>query len=179
MNTCQCCGIEYMRHVGKGRPSRFCSRSCQGRALYLSNQAAAGIVRMARSCAQCGELVSDSARTDAIYCSIRCRELFNYNKTGATQRLRKWGLSVADYDRILATQGGACAVDGCTVSVNENGRRLHVDHDHACCPGNNSCGACIRGLLCGQHNVGIGMFNDDPRMLRAAAEYLERSRVSA
>ena len=32
-----------------------------------------------------------------------------------------------------------------------------VDHDHACCDGNMSCGACIRGVLCAKCNVQVGV----------------------
>jgi hypothetical protein len=45
---------------------------------------------------------------------------------------------------------------------------LHVDHDHACCPGPKSCGKCVRFLLCDKCNVGLGSFSDDPlRMAKA------------
>lgn len=48
---------------------------------------------------------------------------------------------------------------------------LEIDHDHTCCS-IRSCGKCIRGVLCGNHNRGIGHFYDDPEMLEAAAAYL-------
>src|SRR5689334_18320875 len=44
----------------------------------------------------------------------------------------KYGLSLADYDRMLAAQGGVCGICG---DINPDGSRLAVDHDHACCPG--------------------------------------------
>lgn len=50
---------------------------------------------------------------------------------------------------VYGEQRGACAACG-TPSKFE---RLRVDHDHACCPGNYSCGRCIRGLLCHGCNV--------------------------
>lgn len=58
--------------------------------------------------------------------------------------------------------------------------KLHIDHDHTCCPGPFSCGECIRGLLCGIHNRGIGSFQDNPDYLIAAAFYLMKySQVNA
>ena len=40
-----------------------------------------------------------------------------------------------------------------------------VDHDHSCCPGNESCGKCVRGLLCQRCNMVAGMLEEDPRLL--------------
>lgn len=48
------------------------------------------------------------------------------------------------------------AKDGCAVcGTTEN---LCVDHDHNCCPTRNTCGKCIRGVLCSRHNQGEGYF---------------------
>lgn len=52
--------------------------------------------------------------------------------------------------------------------------RLAVDHDHECCPGQHSCGKCVRGFLCDQCNTGVGMFRDSPAFLHNAAEYIKR-----
>lgn len=55
--------------------------------------------------------------------------------------------------------------------------RLRIDHDHACCPNirdrNRGCGKCVRGLLCHQCNVALGMVNDDVNRLRGLVEYLQ------
>jgi hypothetical protein len=82
------------------------------------------------------------------------------------------------YDEVLNAQGGTCAMPGCDAADDgtDRSRRLHVDHDHACCPGNYSCGACIRGLLCHRHNTGVGMFLDDPTELLRAADYVASRR---
>jgi hypothetical protein len=57
---------------------------------------------------------------------------------------RRHGITAADYDRMLASQDGRCAI--CQKPPRKN--RLHVDHDRSCCPGPKSCGKCVRGLLC-------------------------------
>lgn len=31
-----------------------------------------------------------------------------------------------------------------------------IDHDHRCCPGDVSCGKCVRGIVCSRCNTGIG-----------------------
>jgi hypothetical protein len=80
----------------------------------------------------------------------------------------KYGLSLADYDALLAVQGGACALCG-TAST----RSLHVDHDHACCPGRTACGRCVRGLLCQRCNTHLGIGERIPNLLAAVErEYL-------
>lgn len=64
-------------------------------------------------------------------------------------------------DALLTAQGGACLLCG-----NQNGsKRLAVDHCH-----NTSK---VRGLLCTNCNVGIGMFRHDPELLEKAKNYLK------
>ena len=85
----------------------------------------------------------------------------------ARGRLRyRYGLSVADLERLLAEQGGVCAICGAP----PNDRPLDIDHDHRCCPGVRTCGRCIRGLLCRRCNLMVGFMESDaaPR----AAAYL-------
>lgn len=87
---------------------------------------------------------------------------------------RQWwlsskGLTVQEYEDMTVLQGGGCAICGAAPSE----KNLHIDHNHNCCDGRSSCGKCIRGLLCGPCNQGLGQFRDDPARLRAAANYLE------
>jgi hypothetical protein len=90
-------------------------------------------------------------------------------------RVRKSKMAQEDYDGILADQSDGCAICG-SVIPGGNGR-FHVDHDHACCPGK-SCGKCVRGLLCVNCNFMLGHAQDDPDVLRAAADYLERHQMT-
>jgi hypothetical protein len=57
--------------------------------------------------------------------------------------LAKYGITVAEYDRLLAAQGGKCAV--CDRPPKKI--RLAVDHDHK-----GSGRESVRGLLCGMCN---------------------------
>lgn len=70
---------------------------------------------------------------------------------------------------MLAEQDGKCAI---CVEPPAPGRPFHVDHDHACCPGDGSCGKCVRGLLCDDCNRGFGMFKDSIGSLVRAVLYL-------
>ena len=78
-----------------------------------------------------------------------------------TSRLRKlYGITMDDYDQLLAAQGGGCAICGGA----DEGRNLAVDHCH-----DNSK---VRGLLCRACNQGLGQFRDRPDLLNKAAQYL-------
>lgn len=81
-------------------------------------------------------------------------------------------LTLEDYERKLLAQDGGCAVCG----EPPRGKRHAVDHDRSCCPGNRSCGKCVRGLLCIGCNNGTGL-KDDPVLLLRRADYVEQWRA--
>lgn len=92
----------------------------------------------------------------------------------AAQMKYRFSITPDVYSQMLAAQGGVCAI--CQKEC-VTGKNLAVDHDHSCCPGKRSCGACIRGLLCSFCNTGIGFFSESPESLVRAIAYLERARV--
>jgi hypothetical protein len=80
----------------------------------------------------------------------------------ATHRRLKYGITQEQYDTLLQKQDGKCAICG---STDPKGKGVfHVDHNH-------ETGE-VRGLLCHFCNVGIGNLQDDPSLLRKAADYL-------
>lgn len=79
-------------------------------------------------------------------------------------RMRKYGMSAEDYEILLMTQNGCCAICG-TDTPGGNSKVFHVDHNHAT--------SHVRGLLCHSCNVALGHLKDDPLIVRAALEYLE------
>lgn len=52
---------------------------------------------------------------------------------------------------------------------------LVIDHDHGCCPGPNSCGACVRGLLCNGCNAAEGFLRTAVNAERLA-RYMRRTK---
>lgn len=76
--------------------------------------------------------------------------------------LKRFGLTPNDYQDVLDEQGGGCAICGKTARVTT----LAVDHDHKT--------GQVRGILCRRCNSALGLFNDDPEMLKEAARYLLR-----
>lgn len=74
--------------------------------------------------------------------------------------MRKYGITVDEYDRILSKQGGVCKICG----KSSQGVSLAVDHDHQT--------GRIRGILCENCNRGLGMFKDSPMLLAEAIKYL-------
>lgn len=91
-------------------------------------------------------------------------------------RLRKkFGITLDEYNDMLAEQGGVCAICGNPPVIanyrktRRQGRqtvpRLVVDHDHVTRK--------VRGLLCVPCNRGIGFLKDSADIVRFALKYLE------
>lgn len=78
-----------------------------------------------------------------------CRDCFNAG-TLASQIKYRYGITVEQRDEMFSK--------GCEVCGSMD--RLNIDHDHECCAGQNTCGDCIRGVLCYRHNRGEGFFQN-------------------
>lgn len=78
----------------------------------------------------------------------------------------EYGLTKTGYEDLLKAQAGGCAICGRKDSA--KGRKLAVDHDHIT--------GKVRGLLCANHNIGLGKFGDSEQLLTRAILYLIRNR---
>ena len=89
----------------------------------------------------------------------------------------KFRITSEQYDAMLDKQSGKCAICRGNETITTNGivKKLAVDHNRSCCPGNKSCGSCIRGLLCYACNNGIGIFRDSVDFMQSAITYLQNN----
>lgn len=90
----------------------------------------------------------------------------NPEKVRATRIWTHYRLTMDQYNELIA--------NGCVVCGSHD--KLHVDHDHSCCPTVRCCGKCVRGALCNRHNVALAMVNDSIEELESLANYLASRR---
>lgn len=83
----------------------------------------------------------------------------------------KYQVSPEWYEAKMAEQGGHCAL--CPQTIVKGRKFLFVDHNHGCCAGKNTCGKCIRGILCYRCNTFLGQL-ELPGWLDGALAYLAR-----
>lgn len=67
---------------------------------------------------------------------------------------RRYGISLAEANRLKSNPCGICWSEAQAIDHNHKTKR-------------------VRGALCGKCNTGLGMFHDNPHLLRFAAKYLE------
>jgi hypothetical protein len=77
--------------------------------------------------------------------------------------LAGYGLTPQMYENMFDAQDGRCALCQ-THAVDCMRGILVIDHDHET--------GKVRALLCGKCNSGLGMFADNPALMRLAAEYV-------
>lgn len=112
-----------------------------------------------------------------------CKGQFSISERETTGKLRRsdtqWCTSCLDESvrhrlyrySVTPEQYAAAIIAGCEICGSTD-RKLHIDHDHNCCPGDYTCGKCVRGFLCGPCNRAIGMLQDSPDHCVAAAAYI-------
>ena len=119
------------------------------------------------NCKECARAIAREHQR-AWRATMTREEQTRYNRNAALKRL--YGLTLEDYERLLAAQGGVCAI--CESPPGANGgpgtrRFLAIDHNHAT--------GKIRGLLCHHCNVAIGYLHEDLTLFDKARAYLARS----
>lgn len=88
------------------------------------------------------------------------RDIRNQGSVNA-RRLSRYGITGEQYNELINKQNGVCAI--CKTEGNK--RSLSVDHDHR--------SGKIRGLLCHNCNLSLGLCHDSVETLQAAIEYLK------
>lgn len=133
---------------------RRCSRCRKEKALdgfYKSRQAS--LTGRVGWCKECYRDYAQARRDDPAVVATR--------RNGHLRR--RYGITLDEYDALLAEQGGGCVICGATQK--DGGRELPVDHDH-------ETGE-IRGILCNSCNVTLGRI--EAVGIVAFTDYLERA----
>lgn len=120
---------------------------------------------------------ADGRRKHCIQCCRELTQIANKNRPEVYAAIRRknnlkrsFGMTVDDYEQLLKSQNGDCAICGRTneEEVASSGRRMSVDHCHTT--------GRIRGILCSNCNIAIGKFKDDPDRMTKAIQYLINTR---
>lgn len=122
------------------------------------------VTRFAKSAKGYGGRESWCGDCHAQYSAVR--RAVDRGATRRNERSRAYGLSIEEFDNLLAAQDG-CALAACGVKW-DSVRNPRLDHDHACCDKEGSCGRCVRQFLCNRCNTMLGRYHDDPIMMSMA-----------
>lgn len=157
---------------------RFCGRRCAS-AFRQTDDYKELLAQEMKRCTKCGEVkgrdqfyrASRSPSGLAPWCkgcrALRSAELNTRpevkEQMRANKLLAKYGMTITDFERLLAAQGHQCRI--CDRPHGENGKQLVVDHCHAT--------GRVRGLLCGLCNTALGHFEDDPERMAKAIAYIK------
>lgn len=169
---------------GCGQPTRI-SEHTDLRYGYVKGQP----VRYLRSHWKRGKVFSDPerrrqariARSRAYYAANRgrlgeyaraWRLATGYQRPAGTNFKSNYGITYADYSRMVIAQCGACSICGSVPSEDPDAHKkvnkLFVDHDHET--------GQVRDLLCQMCNLMLGQADDNAVRLRDGAAYLEEWR---
>ena len=124
----------------------------------------AGVFSMMRQCRFCSAEFLPKAGQQ-FYCKRKCAQKAYLKRSDRKyHRENYWrskGISITllEYRRLYQLQEGKCSI--CNTSPKGN---LSVDHNHQT--------GKVRGLLCSQCNLGLGIFQDNPNLLLKATAYL-------
>lgn len=86
----------------------------------------------------------------------------NKDKVKDTYLKKTYGISLVDWNILFEKQGNCCAI--CSLTSPGRNNSWATDHDHT----TNK----VRGILCHDCNLGIGLFKDSASLMIYAAKYV-------
>ena len=92
-----------------------------------------------------------------------------YRRTYDPWKSRKklYGIDKETLHKMYEEQDHKCAICGRTLTLcGKGGDAVHVDHDHKT--------GKVRKLLCQRCNMALGLFSDNPDLLKKASEYITK-----
>lgn len=167
MKNCAQCSAQFEPRKS-GKPQRFCSKECKQawhipKSITPSREPNRSGGREFE-CAFCGKKSRTRLRGGGrrqLFCSQQCAAM-DYNRRNPKAFLSVYGMTPEDYEKQLASQGGACAICGRP----PQSRSLDVDHCHAT--------NFVRGLLCNPCNRHLGYYETFREQIHA---YLGREKL--
>jgi len=119
-------------------------------------------------CEMCGNpfIPHKKSVTTQKYCNRNCTRKHYYStRRGSRSRKnsklkREYGITIEEYDKIVRIQKKRCKICGSEVEI------LYIDHNHKTDE--------IRGLLCHNCNISLGLLKDNPMILYNCIKYLRR-----
>ncbi len=156
-NKCTGCGLSFpatVEYFSKRKAFRYNN--------YLSYR-----------CKQCDKQRRDDYNKKHGEKAVAARKAYydlNKDKIRSKVLLKNYGIDSEEYDGLLSSQNGVCAICRQPEMLKRRGKTapLSVDHDHTT--------GKIRGLLCSRCNTGLGLFRDDTKLLKAATWYINVNR---
>jgi hypothetical protein len=118
-----------------------------------------------KTCTDCGVVKDEKEfRANHSFCKKCYQARYNTSERQRATRLKaKYSMTIDEYDQMLESQNGRCAICR-TTEPGGSGSRFAVDHNHQT--------GYVRGLLCSNCNRGIGFLKDSPIILSSALSYL-------
>lgn len=148
-----------------GKRSRTSREAC-GKWMPRKQASCARIIGHKGDCRTAEALADSRARQTARRKGVRLRDDPEARRRwGRKHKLTRYGLTQKQFEWLLEVQQFACAMGGEPFTETT---QIFVDHDHSCCPGERqSCGKCVRGLLCLSCNTALGQIERKTGLARA------------
>ncbi len=121
-----------------------------------------------RKCRMCSYLDNKKRRSEDYKPKTKEERAKKITNTSIFHKVKKYGLTVEDYNQMYQEQEGSCAI--CGEHQSKLTQSLSVDHCHL----TND----IRGLLCTKCNSAIGFLNDDINLVAKALDYLNKYKTN-